>query len=240
MKKILIGIKAKNCAEYLYNLTDQLCNLTYPHHLITVAIIENDSEDDTWVNVIGMSEKLEQDGFKVFIEQKKYGYKLLPQHRHLPEVQDKRLNIIGQIAQYIIDTFMGDNDYLWWCDGDYTYIPPSMFEHLISLDVDIVLPVCTLEDGSAYEIASKKDGLCLFQLQEKYPDTDLIEIDIASGSTLIARKVFDAGVTHTAFGENQEGISFSLRAKEKGFKIYASLKTVYYHATIVGNKPLEE
>ncbi len=239
-KRILIGIKAKNCAEYLDNLVVQLCNLTYPHNLITIAIVENDSEDDTWEKLKDIHPVLKSNGFKVYLEKIDFNYKLKPEHRHLPEVQLKRLEIIGEIAQHIIDTYMDGNDYLWWCDGDYVYFPPSMFEHLIGFDVDIVIPVCTLPDGSPYEIASEKDGLKLFQLQKLYPDTDLIEIDLASGSTLVKREVFDAGVNHKTTKGQQEGASFSNKAKEKGFKIYASLKTIYQHAVINGTMPLEK
>jgi glycosyltransferase involved in cell wall biosynthesis len=240
-KNILIGIKAKNCAEYLDNLANQLCNLTYPHEMIHIVVIENDSEDNTWEKIENdFGPKLWHSGFMFSSEQKNFGYKLKPSHRHLPEVQEKRLKIIGEISQYIIDKYMEENDYLWWCDGDYTYLPPSMFEHLIGFDVDIVVPVCSLSDGTPYEISSNLDGLNLFQLKEKYPNTDLIEIDLASGSTLIRRNVFDSGVTHNTITGQQEGGSFSIRAKEKGFKIYASLKTIYHHAIIIGNIPLEQ
>ena len=119
MKTVLIGIPVKNCAVYLEGLTTQLCNLTYPHHLMEVVFIENDSEDKSYEMLWQVCERLRAAGFgAVHLEKRDQGFKLRHENRHINEVQVPRLKALRAVRQHIVNTYLKYQEFVFWIDAE--------------------------------------------------------------------------------------------------------------------------
>jgi hypothetical protein len=132
----------------------------------------------------------------------------------------------------VVDKFLKDNDYLFWVDVDFEYIPPDIINALLKFNVDIVSPPLYLRDGSLYDLSTSRDGKTLKDL----PDEELLEVDHINAVALISRRVFERGVNYIDLidSHDQEGGIFSQVAIAKGFKLYSATRCRIIHVTYSG------
>lgn len=237
--KVLIGILVKNTEVYLRNLAQQIINIKYPKEKITIVFLESDSDDNSFNllknEIVPMLLRFNYEN--VILDKKDMGFKLHPQHRHLNNVQTNRLKCLCISRQYIIDRYLSDNDYIFWIDSDYEYIPPKILIKLLSFKVDIIIPCVRLKNGTLYDTGTNKSGKRI----DKLGNDKLIEVDSLSAHALISRKVFVSGINYFQEGDTssiQEGSIISRDAKLKGLKLYVAPKCVIIHHTINGTMPL--
>jgi len=231
--KILIGILVKNAEQYLINLLSQILNLDYDKSSLSVAFIESDSEDNSYIILKNhIVPTLKKNGFReVNLEKIDYRFPSKPTSRHLPEVQAQRLRNLMLCRQYVVDNYLKDNDYLFWLDADIKYVPPQTLQKLLSFNVDIVCPPLYLEDGTLYDFGTRIDGRTLRQVN---CDCELMEVTMVNAIALIHRRVFEAGVNYIGPLGRQEGATFSIKARAKGFKLYSAPKCKLIHVTLSG------
>lgn len=252
MKNVLIGIPVKNCAEWLENAVNQIINIDYPKQYISIVFLENDSVD-TSLGVIKYccNNVLSQHQYKfIHYEKRDVGFHLPHNSRHDFRHMEKRMNSLKIIRNYIVDTYLKDNDYLWWVDADYKYIPPNFLKDAIELDVDFVMPRVEV-DGINYDGATHADisGIAV-QIDQVATQSDKTfhPMNLVECAALVSRKVFDTGLRYdngVLPGNDgtehyyQEGPHLSHRAKLAGFKLYGSLKHIIVHQAINGTTPFD-
>jgi hypothetical protein len=247
--RILIGVPVKNCASFLENLGLQLAALTYEKSAIDVALVVGDSIDDSLQDARKLAVVLRTAGFrKVFLQQLNLGYDLPHSARHIDSVQAPRLRGLAITRQFIIDSFLGDHDYVWWVDADYEVIPPLTLQALVDCKKDFVIPNLRLPDGTLYDHGSKVNGRTIDALG----DGNLHRLDIASAHAFISASVFakagylrnpaqDHGIKkELLLGKTtfQEGDILSIRARAAGFELYVARNIVITHTEVNGMVPL--
>lgn len=239
-QKILIGTIVKNCGQWIRNLFINVAQVNYPKENISIAILENDSDDNSWKILKQETEPLLKSlGYrKVTIEKIDFGFNLKHSSRHIPTIQKERANCITRARQHIINKHLADNDYIWWVDADLERIPPDTLKILLMCKCDSVSPVYRTKDGKLYDGSSHRKGKMLKELLDRKEGEDLIEIDGTNCQALMHRRVFDAGADFWVDGEVNSNYTQSQRMKRMGIKFYIMTKVTVLHHTICGTKPL--
>lgn len=147
---VLILTPLKNAANYLPRYFELLDRMTYPKHLISIAFLVSDTNDET-------VELLEQqaDAFmsrwknryhNVAIYQKDFNFELPEDRRHAFEMQPLRRSYMARSRNYLLTAALRE-EHAWvlWLDVDLVEYPPTILEDLMSVDVDVVVPNCLRE-----------------------------------------------------------------------------------------------
>ena len=252
IKNVLIGIPVKNCGAWLENTVKQIINLDYHKENISIVFLENDSDDYSCAVIeYCVSKLLSKYNYRsVKHEKKDTGFKLPHESRHDFKYMQKRMNSLKIIRNYIVDKYLLDNDFIWWVDADYLYIPPNFLIDSIKFDTDIIMPRVEV-DGENYDGMTHAwlngEGVPINEVA-KYFNDDFYPMNIVECAALISRKVFDHGIRYDSGflkGQDgkdyfhQEGPFFSYMAKHAGFKLYGCLKHVICHQPINGQVPFE-
>lgn len=247
MKTVLIGIPVKNCDEWLENVVNHIININYPKQYISIIFLENDSVDNS-LDVVKhcCNQLLSIHSYKLIsYEKRDMGFHLPHNSRHDFRHMEKRMLSLKTIRNYIVDTYLVDNDYLWWVDADYKYIPENFLINAINNgQYDILMPRVEVNntnyDGMTYGIY-QGEKYSIKKLSELV-DVDYYPMEIVECASLISRKVFDAGIRY-GYGNLevngniqflQEGPYFSHLSKIKGFKLGGDLKHIIVHHDICG------
>lgn len=240
MHNILIAIPMKNCGIFFNNLMRQIDNLDYPKEHISIAIVENDSDDNSWERIQAFAEAQKLSGYRsVQIEKRDTGFKLPIESRHVDSIQPKRLKVLADLRQYIVDKYLQDNDYLWWIDADCIQIPRNSLNEMLRPGHDIVVPILILPGGSLYDhttVRIEPDGTAtqVPQLAAENLDAHFIRVDLANAPFLASRKVLEL-VRYECEEGDQEGPCFSRHAAKHGIFPYAAVNVRLVHAPIRGD-----
>lgn len=253
-KNILIGIPVKNCGAWIETTIRELINLDYHKENISIVFIENDSEDYSYQALeYCVNKVLSKYNYRsIVLEKRDTGFSLPHQSRHDFRHMAGRMNSLKIIRNYIVDTHLKDNDYLWWVDADYRKIPYDLLKIVIPHDKDVVMPRVEIfgknYDGMTKGIFENK-LLHIHELAKVITDSEIYPMEIVECASIISRRVFDAGLRYDSGivslddGTSiflQEGPFFSHLAKQKGFNLYGLLSRVIEHQEICGTKPYDE
>lgn len=253
MKNVLIGIPVKNCGAWLENTVHELININYDKQNLSIVFIENDSDDYSYTVVEYCVNKIlsKYNYRSVKYEKKDVGFKLPHESRHDFRHTEGRMNSLKIIRNYIVDNYLLDNDFLWWVDADYQYIPPGFLIEAVNFDKDIIMPRVEVNginyDGMTHAVIDGV-GVPIDQVAKRFDDV-FYPMNLVECASLISRRVFDtklrynSGIVTTDDGNKyyfQEGTHFSFKAKKLGFKLYGSLKHVIIHQPVTGTIPYNE
>jgi len=252
-KNVLIGIPVKNCGAWLENTVNQIINLDYDKENLSIVFVENDSDDNSFAVIEYCVHKLlsKYKYRSIKYEKKDIGFKLPHESRHDFRHMDKRMNSLKLIRNYIVDTYLLDNGYIWWVDADYKYIPPNFLKDAVDFNTDIIMPRVEVNgtnyDGMTHAYIDGV-GVPIDEVSKKFDDV-FYPMRLVECAALISRSVFDSrlrydsGIIKEKDGTEhflQEGPYFSYRAKLAGFKLYGSLKHVIIHQDINGSIPFND
>lgn len=244
MKNVVLAIPVKNCAKFLPNLMRQIDLLNYPKEHLSLAFVENDSTDTSWLQIQAIEQELRMSPYRsVKIEKRDIGYTLPHESRHLDEVQKDRIKAIISVRQHMVDTYLEDNDYLFWIDSDYIYIPPNTISELLRPNLDIVVPLLFLPGGQLYDHTTCKfEGGVVkkaIELIKENPGVDYVRVDLANAPFMASRKAYQSA-RYICEDNDQEGPCFCRQAAKVGIYPYAALNVRIIHAPVTGSKPVSK
>lgn len=236
MSTVLIGILVKNAKNCLDNLFREVENLDYPKSLLSIGIVESDSEDGSYEYLKDrLVPALRGNGYaRVELLKHDFGFPLNPHLRHRGEHFNQRCKNIGDSRNLIIEKMLKDEQYLWWVDADFQEIPPNILKKLLTYDKDIVVPPLYMPNGKLFDTMTKVGDKTLDHFLGKQSDP-LLPVTYVGEPSLIHRRVLDAGVRYQQ--TEKYGITgdyFSEQAGEKGFKLYAALDCRIVHHAMDG------
>ena len=243
MKNIVLAIPVKNCARYLPWLGRQILNFDYPRENLSIAFLENDSDDNSWEVVQQVAADLSAREFRsVEVEQFSTGFKLAHESRHVASAQIDRLKSLYVIRQRMVDNFLRDNDYLWWIDADCIYVPEHSIKEMLRANADIVVPILYLPNQILYDCTTCKfmngQALKVNELAHVFPGESFIEVDLANAPFMASREVLQKVRYEGCADGDQEGPCFSRNAAKLGYKPVAALGVRILHAAVTGSKSL--
>lgn len=145
---ILILTPMKNAAPHLARYFALLERLSYPHHLLSLGILEGDSDDDTHERVA----RLMADSCSGFADKqlfRKHFGRVVPAHlpRHVEVYQSTRRAVLARARTHLLFGALRAQDWVLWLDADVIDYPPDIIERLIAFDLDIVHPHCVTDYG---------------------------------------------------------------------------------------------
>ena len=251
-KNVLIGVPVKNCGAWLENTVHQIINLDYNKENISIVFIENDSDDYSF-NVIEycVNKLLSKYKYKAInYEKKDTGFKLPHQSRHDLKHISNRMNSLKIVRNYIVDNYLLDNDFIWWVDADYKFIPNTLLRNAIDFDKDIIMPRVEVNGVNYDEWTCGYVGGKIFKIKEisSMISDEIYPMEIVECAAVISRRVFDAGIRYDSgwvtqqTGDKlylQEGTHFAYHAKKSGFQLYGLLKHVIIHQDVIGTIPFD-
>ncbi|CAO3652300.1 unnamed protein product [Cunninghamella blakesleeana] len=161
--KILVLTPLKDAVPYLDRYFELLDETTYPNHLISIAFLVSDTTDNT-IQVLKEKAQQFQSRFwwktkhgrfhDIKIFQKDFHFDLPNEQRHKYEMQPLRRSVMARSRNYLLSSALTDNDidYVAWVDVDVVKYPKTIFEDLMSVNEDVVVPNCLLdrEDGAFF------------------------------------------------------------------------------------------
>lgn len=241
-KHILIGIPVKNTGKYLDNLLNQIVLQDYDLSKITVILLEGDSNDDSYEICKCLTKKYLN--LSIILDKLDLGYDL--DHSKLRYDRDKFPNRIKNLVisrNYIVENYLKQNDYLWWVDSDFEYIPSDTINKFIQHNKDVIIPKLTHDMWGYHDCGSViiKDEK---QYRFQFIDNDIVKLDRADTHCFIKRCVFDAGIRYTFIDKEyfdgcggyqscySDGTQFAFDCISSGFEIYGANNIIIKHHNV--------
>lgn len=243
-KKILIGILVKNTGKYLFNLFDQINKLNYNKKLISIVLLEGDSNDDSY-KICKEYKSFLTDYRCCDLIKLDFNYDLnhnLDRY-HIDKFPERIKNLIVS-RNFIINNYLKDNDYIWWIDSDFEIIPTDTINKFIECKKDIVIPILTHDRWGYHDCGSvifKDNNQVRFQLVDS--TDNLIKLDRSDTHCFIKSHVFEK-LRYKFINEPyydgcggiqkcwSDGTYFSIEAVKSGFGLYGARHIVIKHQNV--------
>lgn len=242
---VMINVLLKNSMAFFHNLMRQIGGLRYPKGKISLAFLENDSEDGTLAMVKSyMRESLCDAGYaRVRLDTVKTGFKLLPTERHIPEKQKQRLETIAKMREHVNHDMYLCEDFVWNVDHDFFEMDQWLLSKMASADKDVLMVPVYLPGGNdLYDLGtgihvSSTEFLKVDEVRKRYPG-DLVRINWCSAACMFRGSLISKGVTYLSDDllHKQEGGVFSCSAHSLGAEIWLLANEKIIHCAIDGNK----
>ncbi|HLH96347.1 MAG TPA: hypothetical protein VKW08_14630 [Xanthobacteraceae bacterium] len=157
---VLILTPMKSARRHLDRYFAGLKRLTYPPGLLSLGILEGDSDDDTFAEVERRLPVACADFARYRLFKRDFGLRLPPGvPRYSPVFQIQRRTILARARNHLLFRALGDEDWVLWLDVDVIEYPPDIVETLIALGRDIVQPHCVTEyGGKTFDLNAWCDG----------------------------------------------------------------------------------
>ena len=149
-ERVLILTPLRNAGNYLDKYFELVSQLTYPHHLIDLAFLVGDSDDDT-LGILSMElERVQSRNDKVPFHSVMIVEKDFPdtsmvgmsvEDRHGFKAQGPRRKTMGKARNFLLSAALKpEHSWVYWRDVDIQDSPNKILEDLIAHDRDIIVP----------------------------------------------------------------------------------------------------
>lgn len=147
-ERVLILTPLRNAAQHIDKYFELVSQLTYPHHLIDLAFLVGDSDDDT-LGILSMEldriqSRTDQVPFhSVMIVEKDFGATLSQdvKDRHGFEAQAPRRKTMGKARNFLLSAALKpEHSWVYWRDVDIQDSPNKIIEDFVAHNRDILVP----------------------------------------------------------------------------------------------------
>ena len=148
--KVLVLTPVKDAARHLVRYVELLEAMSYPRSLLSLGLMESDSEDDTLHQLLALEPRLAARCRRVAISKRDFGFRMpagVP--RWAPAYQLVRRSVLARSRNQLLFRALWDEDWVLWVDVDVTRYPANIIETLLATKLDIVQPHCVVEEGGA-------------------------------------------------------------------------------------------
>ena len=185
---VLILTPVKDAAVFLSHYCDQLLELDYPHHLLSLGLLESDSRDSSFAALEAEVPRLRRELLRAQLWKHDFGYRIpVGRPRWAEEIQMERRAVLARSRNQLLFRALDDEDWVLWLDSDVTEYPPDIIETLLATGRDIVQPHCVLDPGGpTFDKNAWRDQGCL-HLDDLRAEGDLVELDAVGGTMLLVR-----------------------------------------------------
>jgi peptide chain release factor subunit 1 len=177
----------KAATRYLDGYFDALETLTYPHGLLSLGILEGDSEDATFPELQRRLPLRCEDFQSRQLFKKDFGLRLppgVPRYEHV--YQATRRAVLARARNHLLFHALREQDWVLWLDVDVIEFPVDIVQQLIALDLDIVQPHCVLDyGGRTFDRNAWSDKGSLFM--ENLRGKGRVRLDSVGGTMLLVR-----------------------------------------------------
>ncbi len=198
---VLILTPVKNARAFLDGYFAALDRLTYPASLISLGLLESDSEDGTFEQLEEWLGRVRGRYRAASAWQKHFNFRVpagFPRWTHA--VQIPRRKILAKSRNHLLFRALDDEDWVLWLDVDVIDYPPDLIERLLVADRNIVHPHCVARyGGPSFDLNAWRDHGRV-HLDDLRGGPDLVRLDAVGGTVLLVRAdVHREGLIFPAF-----------------------------------------
>ncbi|EZF26687.1 hypothetical protein H112_01227 [Trichophyton rubrum D6] len=147
-ERVLILTPLRNAARHLDKYFDLLSMLTYPHHLIDIAFLVSDSNDETLADLAANLNRVQSMPDNIpfrsaMVVEKDFGATLDMDvnAKHGYEAQAPRRKMMGKARNFLLATALKpEHSWVYWRDVDIADSPPKIIEDFVAHNKDILVP----------------------------------------------------------------------------------------------------
>jgi glycosyltransferase involved in cell wall biosynthesis len=185
---VLILTPVKNAAHHLDTFFRGVLSLTYPRELLSIALLESDSTDDTFALLAQRLETLKTTFRRTGLHKKDFGFQPPPGlPRYANEFQLARRSILAKSRNHLLFRALDDEDWVLWLDVDVIEYPPDIIQELLAMGKEIVHPNCVLEyGGPSFDRNAWRDQGTL-HLHDLRSEGDLALLHSVGGTMLLIK-----------------------------------------------------
>jgi glycosyltransferase involved in cell wall biosynthesis len=185
---LLILTPIKDAAHHVDAYFAGIANLSYPRNLISIALLESDSHDNTAQvfreRLAGLNGTFRRTGFW----EQSFGFRIPPGlPRHAPPYQVQRRCTLAKARNHLLFRALNDEDWVLWLDADVVEYPADIVERLLATGKDVVQPNCVVEyGGTSFDLNAWRDH-GLRHLHDLRAEGELAPLDSVGGTMLLVR-----------------------------------------------------
>jgi|ERR1035438_3524070 hypothetical protein len=185
-EKVLILTPVKDGAHHLESYWRGLDSLTYPRSLLSLGLLESDSQDNTHALLAQHLDARAGQLRRTGLLKRDYGFVFPPGiPRYSPPLQIQRRTILAKSRNQLLFRALQDEDWVLWLDVDVIEYPPDIIETLLATGKGIVQPNCVCEyGGPAFDLNAWRDQGKL-HMHDLRSEGDLVPLDSVGGAMLL-------------------------------------------------------
>lgn len=186
--KILVLTPVKDGVCHLERYFAALEGLTYPSQLISLGLLEGDSEDGSYQALEARLSALRSRYRRAQLWKKDFGFRIPPRYpRWAPAFQIPRRTVISKSRNHLLFRALDDEDWVLWLDVDVIEYPPDVIDRLLATGKDIVHPHCVKQyGGPTFDLNAWRDQGRV-HMQDLRGGHDLVRLDAVGGTMLLVR-----------------------------------------------------
>jgi hypothetical protein len=175
----------KSARRYLDRYFSGLRRLTYPRRLLSLGILESDSDDDTFAKV--EAQAASHEFRRLTLLKKDFGFRIPTDTPRFSSVyQPTRRAVLARARNHLLFRALDDEDWVLWLDVDVVDYPADIIERLLALDRDVVHPHCVLEPGGpTFDRNAWRDGGS--RVMSDLRGEGMARLDAVGGTMLLVR-----------------------------------------------------
>jgi hypothetical protein len=247
--KVLVLTPVKDGMPYLARYVELLEATRYPRALLSLGLLESDSRDGTFEQLLALEPRFAARCRRVHISSRDFGFRLPDRvARWAPAYQLLRRSVLARSRNHLLFRALRDEDWVLWIDVDVIRYPADIIETLLAAKLDIVQPHCVLEEGGAtFDLNAWSDNGTK-HMQDLRDADDPVRLDAVGGSMLLVRAdlhrdglifpPFRYGVespwirhSHPVWGRGEvETEGFGILAKDMGVQCWGLPNVEIVHA----------
>ncbi|BCM92722.1 hypothetical protein IAD21_04604 [Abditibacteriota bacterium] len=187
-QKILILTTVKDAHRFLDSYFLGIHQLSYPHELISLGLLEGDSTDGTFEALEARLPQLQKEFAAVGLWKKDFAFQI-PEGtpRWASHIQLQRRSILAKSRNHLLFRALDEEDWVLWLDVDVIKYPADIIERLLATGKEIIHPNCVREyGGKSFDLNAWRDQGKL-HLHDLKGEGDLVPLHAVGGTMLLIK-----------------------------------------------------
>lgn len=172
---VLILTPIRNAASHFDQYVKLLKQIDYKKDLLTLGILEGDSDDNTDKGVELIYEQLKDNFSHIKVIHKNLYPPKYRTERWQTFIQRERRSRLAMIRNELINSALDDQEWVLWIDSDVDAYPPDLIQQLLSAGRDIVTANCLDQYNKPFDLNAFRYKQESKELENNYECDGLIQ-----------------------------------------------------------------
>jgi len=186
--QVLVLTPVKDAMPHLPRYVELLEAIRYPRSLLSLGLLESDSQDGTFEQLIALKPRLTARCRHVHVSKRDFGFRIptgVP--RWAPAYQLLRRSVLARSRNHLLFRALADEDWVLWIDVDVIRYSADIIETLLATKLDIAQPHCVLQEGGATFDLNAWSHKGTKHMQDLRDMDGPVRLDAVGGTMLLVR-----------------------------------------------------